>query len=121
MEPGKNQRCSRKRRSRAMANQIYQRIARDGEWRGMSVAAALKKYAALMLMSAFLVARLLLGSAACAQTKPPASSQSNQSIAAPVLQAPPWTGDFDGMLKRRHIRALVAYSKTQFYVVKGVQ
>ncbi len=61
------------------------------------------------------------GSLALAQTKPPASSQPTQSVSAPALQAPPWTGDLDGMLKRRYIRALVAFSKTQYYVVKGVQ
>ncbi len=55
------------------------------------------------------------------QTKPAVSTQSSQGVAAPALQAPPWTGDFDGILKRRYIRALVAYSKTQYYVVKGVQ
>src|SRR5271170_6713770 len=55
------------------------------------------------------------------QTKPPVSSQASQGVSAPALQAPPWTGDLDGMLKRRYIRALVAYSKTQYYVVKGVQ
>jgi membrane-bound lytic murein transglycosylase MltF len=61
------------------------------------------------------------GSLALAQTKPPASSQPSQSVAAPSLHGVAWTGDFDGMLKRRFIRALVAYSKTQYYVVKGVQ
>lgn len=61
------------------------------------------------------------GSIALSQTKPPASSQASQGVAAPAIQAPPWTGDLDGMLKRRYIRALVAYSKTQYYVVKGVQ
>jgi membrane-bound lytic murein transglycosylase MltF len=30
-----------------------------------------------------------------------------------------FTGDLDGMLQRRIIRALVVYSKTQFYVVRG--
>ena len=62
------------------------------------------------------------GSLAHSSTKPlPASTQPSQGVAAPALQAPPWTGDFDGILKRRYIRALVAYSKTQYYVVKGVQ
>ena len=32
-----------------------------------------------------------------------------------------WTGDFDGMLQQRQLRALVAYSKTDYYVVHGVQ
>lgn len=33
----------------------------------------------------------------------------------------PWKGDFDGMKKRRIIRALVPYSKTFYYVEKGRQ
>jgi membrane-bound lytic murein transglycosylase MltF len=32
-----------------------------------------------------------------------------------------WTGDFDGMVKRRAIRALVVHSKTQYFVDKGTQ
>jgi membrane-bound lytic murein transglycosylase MltF len=68
-----------------------------------------------------LFAPLMAGSLALAQTKPAVSTQSSQGVAAPAIQAPPWTGDLDGMLKRRYIRALVAYSKTQYYVVKGVQ
>jgi membrane-bound lytic murein transglycosylase MltF len=30
-----------------------------------------------------------------------------------------WTGDFDGMVKRRYIRALVVYSPTYYFVDKG--
>lgn len=33
----------------------------------------------------------------------------------PVL-AKPWTGDFDGMVKRRVIRALVVYSKPFYFL-----
>ncbi len=33
----------------------------------------------------------------------------------------PWTGDFDGMVERRTIRLLVAYSKTHYFVDKGTQ
>jgi membrane-bound lytic murein transglycosylase MltF len=58
---------------------------------------------------------------ALGQTKPASSSPSNQTAAAPVIKQPPWTGDLDGMLKRRYLRVLVAYNKTQYYVVKGVQ
>ena len=50
-----------------------------------------------------------------------AISPKNQSAAAPALQHQPWTGDFDGMLQRRYIRVLVSYSKTEYYVVNGVQ
>ena len=32
----------------------------------------------------------------------------------------PWTGDFDGMVKRRVVRILVPYSKTLYFVDKGV-
>jgi membrane-bound lytic murein transglycosylase MltF len=31
----------------------------------------------------------------------------------------PWAGDFDGMFERRHIRVLVPYSRTLFFVDKG--
>ncbi|MFE0019315.1 transglycosylase SLT domain-containing protein [Mesorhizobium sp. NPDC059054] len=33
----------------------------------------------------------------------------------------PWTGDFDGMVKRRVIRFLVPYSKTVYFIDKGEQ
>jgi membrane-bound lytic murein transglycosylase MltF len=36
-------------------------------------------------------------------------------------QIRPWTGDLDGMLKRRTIRILVPYSKTLFFIDKGRQ
>jgi membrane-bound lytic murein transglycosylase MltF len=48
-----------------------------------------------------------------------------KSPAAPIsslsVRGSAWKGDLDGMLKRRYIRALVVSSKTQYYVVKGVQ
>jgi ABC-type amino acid transport substrate-binding protein len=52
------------------------------------------------------------------QAAPPAKGQ---AAAAPLVQYQPWTGDFDGMLQRRFIRVLVSSSKTQYYVVHGVQ
>jgi hypothetical protein len=57
---------------------------------------------------------------AMGQTTPP-TPPSTQHTSAPALQLAPWTGDFDAMLKRRFIRFLVASSKTQYYVVNGVQ
>jgi membrane-bound lytic murein transglycosylase MltF len=65
---------------------------------------------------------LVVGSASVglAQSKRTQASPS-APITAPTSQAQPWSGDLDGMLKRRYARALVAYSKTQYYVVKGVQ
>ena len=40
--------------------------------------------------------------------------QSGSEAIAQVLE--PWTGDFDGMIKRRVIRALVAFSKTGYFL-----
>jgi membrane-bound lytic murein transglycosylase MltF len=44
-----------------------------------------------------------------------------KTVSPPVQAAGPWSGDFDGMLKRHYLRALVNSSKTQYYVVNGVQ
>ncbi len=41
--------------------------------------------------------------------------------AAPLPMKKPWKGDFDAMLARREIRALVPFSKTLYFVVKGQQ
>ena len=52
---------------------------------------------------------------------PQNQSKSSKQTVAPAMTAPPWSGDFDGMLKRGYLRALVASSKSQYYVVNGVQ
>jgi membrane-bound lytic murein transglycosylase MltF len=57
---------------------------------------------------------------ASAQTGPE-KSESAQAPTSLAVQGAAWTGDFDEMLKRRYIRVLVASSKTQYYVVKGIQ
>jgi membrane-bound lytic murein transglycosylase MltF len=41
--------------------------------------------------------------------------------AAPLPMKKPWKGDFDAMLDRREIRALVPFSKTLYFVVNGQQ
>jgi membrane-bound lytic murein transglycosylase MltF len=53
-----------------------------------------------------------------AQATAPAApvSTENQTL---QVGTRPWTGDFDGMLKRRLIRVLVPYSKTFYYVESG--
>jgi membrane-bound lytic murein transglycosylase MltF len=43
------------------------------------------------------------------------------AVAAPSTQAEHLTGDLDGSLKRRTIRVVVSYSKTQYYVLEGKQ
>jgi membrane-bound lytic murein transglycosylase MltF len=51
----------------------------------------------------------------------PTKSESAQAPTSLAVPGATWTGDFDGMSKRRYIRVLVASSKTQYYVVKGIQ
>ena len=68
-------------------------------------------------------------SPATAQTntvKPKTGASAGQVKAAAARLSPevvsrPWTGDFDGMVKRRMIRFLVPYSKTHYFIDKGVQ
>jgi membrane-bound lytic murein transglycosylase MltF len=55
-----------------------------------------------------------------AQTAP-TKSEGAQATTSLAVQGAAWTGDFDEMLKRRYMRVLVASSKTQYYVVKGIQ
>jgi membrane-bound lytic murein transglycosylase MltF len=38
----------------------------------------------------------------------------------PAMLQRPWTGDLDGMIQRRYIRVLTVYSKTFFFLDKGV-
>jgi membrane-bound lytic murein transglycosylase MltF len=54
------------------------------------------------------------------QPAPQQTARENLSIdPATVMQ--PWKGDLDGMIKRGYIRVLTVYSKTFFFVDKGVQ
>jgi ABC-type amino acid transport substrate-binding protein len=50
-------------------------------------------------------------------TTPPAKA----GLALHDINAKPWMGDFDGMVKRRVIRVLVPYSKTYYFVDRAVQ
>jgi membrane-bound lytic murein transglycosylase MltF len=84
-------------------------------------------------MRRFAVATLLVGvlgaaSAVQAQTLPmgptpaPATTPSAKSgMGLDDVNARPWTGDLDGMVKRRVIRVLVPYSKTFYFVDRAVQ
>ncbi len=56
-----------------------------------------------------------------AHQTPTTQTKKSAVSAAPSTQAKQWTGDLDGMLKRRTIRVVLSYSKTQYYVLKGVQ
>ena len=73
---------------------------------------------ALLWFAAFLVAP-----AALAQEAPADSAAKEVTVGSamesPLLTNEQWTGDLDGMRKRRAIRLLVPYSKTFYFVDKG--
>jgi membrane-bound lytic murein transglycosylase MltF len=62
---------------------------------------------------------LMFSNLAFGQEKPKAPDASKK-LTLP-FEVNKWTGDFDGMVKRRVIRVLVAQSKTYYFVDKGVQ
>jgi membrane-bound lytic murein transglycosylase MltF len=69
-----------------------------------------------MLVVAGLMA---LASSSGAQTPKPATKPASTAAAPAVVDATPWTGDFDGMFTRGRIRMLVPYSRSLFYVEEG--
>ena len=68
-----------------------------------------------------LAAVLACGPAAAAPAATPPAPTGRQLTIAPEEAMKPWTGDLDGMIERRTIRVLVAYSKTFYFMNKGVQ
>ena len=80
----------------------------------------LRLFAVYMLLSSM----ALIATGAAAQTPAPAPAKqpsAKPGYAPPVHQGKTWTGDFDGMVKRRAIRVLVPYSKTFYFVDRAVQ
>jgi membrane-bound lytic murein transglycosylase MltF len=80
---------------------------------------------ARLAAAACLVALALAGPAAAQSgaAKPapasPATQPTPPSEGPPALR--PWTGDLDGMIARRVIRVVTTYSRTNYFVDKGVQ
>jgi membrane-bound lytic murein transglycosylase MltF len=74
----------------------------------------------IRLLAMFFLGLIVWPNILWGQTSPSAAAQ-NKATAAPSIQWKAWSGDLDGMLKRRFLRALVASSKTQYYVINGVQ
>jgi len=68
---------------------------------------------------ATLVVTLAGARQAIAQSAP--ASKAPPATLAGTPAAKPWTGDFDGMVKRRLIRILTPYSKTHYFIDRGVQ
>ena len=60
---------------------------------------------------------------ASAQTpvQSPSKGSATPRFGIPNTSAKLWTGDYDGMIKRRRIRFLVPYSKTYYFVDRAVQ
>jgi membrane-bound lytic murein transglycosylase MltF len=76
--------------------------------------------------SAALITTLLLlttsaGAQAPAKPHAAAAPTPQADYALPDVTAKKWTGDLDGMIKRRQIRILVPYSKTFYFVDRGTQ
>jgi membrane-bound lytic murein transglycosylase MltF len=62
---------------------------------------------------------LVIGGPAFAQEGADPAESEAEALLSQVSKK--WTGDLDGMVQRRMIRALVTYSKTYYFVDKGVQ
>jgi membrane-bound lytic murein transglycosylase MltF len=69
------------------------------------------------LVSTIAIGLLSIASVAVAQ--PPDTAAVEEEPRRLTIDATPWKGDFGGMLERRHIRVLVPYSRTLFFVDKG--
>ncbi|HEY1290061.1 MAG TPA: transglycosylase SLT domain-containing protein [Burkholderiales bacterium] len=69
-------------------------------------------------------ALLVLMATACAALALPAAGQKQQAPSQEDLieqAARPWTGDLDGMIERRSIRALVAPARMEYWIDRGRQ
>src|SRR5262245_19652190 len=90
-----------------------------------------RRYKRLMAAGTFLLFLLIActkkPSTESAQPEPAPSAAPASSEAADTDQDKTsflnekWTGDLDGMIERRRIRVLTAYSKTDYFVDKGTQ
>jgi membrane-bound lytic murein transglycosylase MltF len=58
---------------------------------------------------------------AAKEAKEKAKDSGQQKAAALPIAEKPWTGDLDGMIKRRRIRVLVPYNRTMYFLDKGAQ
>jgi membrane-bound lytic murein transglycosylase MltF len=59
---------------------------------------------------------------AATEAKPSSPSPRREQLTiSPEEMMKPWTGDLDGMIQRKFIRVLTVYSKTFYFIDKGVQ
>jgi membrane-bound lytic murein transglycosylase MltF len=76
------------------------------------------------LLGMLVAAGLVAVGHAHAQAKPPAgapTAPTKEQYVLPNVAAKKWTGDLGGMVKRRVIRVLTTYSKTNYFVDRGSQ
>jgi membrane-bound lytic murein transglycosylase MltF len=80
-------------------------------------------YTRWVAVLALLSSMALIATGAAAQTPAPAPAKEHAAKTGlpPAPASKTWTGDFDGMVKRRAIRVLVPYSKTFYFVDRAVQ
>jgi membrane-bound lytic murein transglycosylase MltF len=62
-----------------------------------------------------------ISAATAARASPQTPQQREKLTISPEKIMEPWTGDLDGMIQRGVIRVLTVYSKTFYFVNKGVQ
>ena len=78
----------------------------------------------LVIVAAVTLACILFVAPISAEAERKPSSlmpQREQLTIQPDEAIVPWIGDFDGMIRRGSIRVLTAYSKTSYFIDKGVQ
>src|SRR5215813_14646241 len=61
---------------------------------------------------------LLSAAPSAGQEKSPPPKGAKEKHELPIPTAP-WTGDFEGMKKRRLVRVLVVYNKTNYFIDRG--
>jgi membrane-bound lytic murein transglycosylase MltF len=71
--------------------------------------------------AAFGLCTILICAAAAGADKPASAPPTKAHTFVKASVAKKWTGDLDGMMKRRVIRALVVYGQTNYFVDRGTQ
>jgi membrane-bound lytic murein transglycosylase MltF len=76
----------------------------------------------VLVAAAALAGTLFVGSIYTAKAQPSPQTPPREQLAiTPEEAMQPWTGDLDGMIERGRIRVLTIYSKTFYFVDKGIQ